>query len=305
MSEQWYYSLDGQELGPVAAAQLRQLAEDGSIKATDLVWREGMDDWAPAGQVKGLVAAFVPDAPPSRGGTKNAPVTGAEGDTDAAENYRKRKDAGLFQLIEHRHKIAQWLLILGIVFVLTARGCDGLGTRNVSRIKANAELVKSQFEDEWDAKAQEIQNEITAQTELRTKKVERKDEASRNGEPYSTEQLQDHNDELDQIDDVVEIKNGEVAELQEKRAKAKKKLEIGLWRDLDNASKNASYHNDMNAYWYQILFVFGSQLLTIGLLIMGFHGHGPERWICLIMLAIITFSLYVGGAAWISSLDLR
>ena len=29
--------------------------------------------------------------------------------------------------------------------------------------------------------------------------------------------------------------------------------------------------------------------------------QGAARWICLIMLAIITFSLYVGGIAWLSS----
>ena len=30
-------------------------------------------------------------------------------------------------------------------------------------------------------------------------------------------------------------------------------------------------------------------------------GEGAQKWICLIMLAIVTFSLYVGGSAWIGS----
>jgi hypothetical protein len=37
-------------------------------------------------------------------------------------------------------------------------------------------------------------------------------------------------------------------------------------------------------------------------LILAFTGQGAERWIAYIMIAIITFSIYVGGAAWIESI---
>jgi hypothetical protein len=51
---QWYYTKDGQRHGPVAAAELKQLADHGELVAEALVWREGMDDWVPARKVKGL-----------------------------------------------------------------------------------------------------------------------------------------------------------------------------------------------------------------------------------------------------------
>ncbi len=47
---QWYYSKDGQKrVGPVGTEELGRLASGGGLKAEDLVWREGMADWQPAG----------------------------------------------------------------------------------------------------------------------------------------------------------------------------------------------------------------------------------------------------------------
>ncbi|WP_224816047.1 DUF805 domain-containing protein [Hasllibacter sp. MH4015] len=44
----WYYS-DGQDrFGPVDAAEMERLIENGTITATTLVWREGLDGWVDA-----------------------------------------------------------------------------------------------------------------------------------------------------------------------------------------------------------------------------------------------------------------
>lgn len=56
MSQEWYYSSDGKREGPVSAADLKKLADSGKLKEADLVWKEGMADWAPAKSVKGLFA---------------------------------------------------------------------------------------------------------------------------------------------------------------------------------------------------------------------------------------------------------
>lgn len=50
----WYYAHDQQQMGPVSSAELKRLAAAGQLAVDDLVWREGMDEWAPAGRVKGL-----------------------------------------------------------------------------------------------------------------------------------------------------------------------------------------------------------------------------------------------------------
>jgi hypothetical protein len=62
---QWWYAHGGEQLGPVSPADLRQLAANGSLAPTDLVWREGMPQWAPAGRVKGLFPETVAEPAPA------------------------------------------------------------------------------------------------------------------------------------------------------------------------------------------------------------------------------------------------
>jgi hypothetical protein len=54
MTEQWYYAQNGQQQGPVSAEVFRRLAETGQLQPTDLVWKEGMANWAPARTVAGV-----------------------------------------------------------------------------------------------------------------------------------------------------------------------------------------------------------------------------------------------------------
>lgn len=54
---EWMYFVDGQQHGPVSSQELRQLAAAGKLSPTDLVWREGLADWAPAAKLKGLFSA--------------------------------------------------------------------------------------------------------------------------------------------------------------------------------------------------------------------------------------------------------
>ncbi|MES2996775.1 MAG: GYF domain-containing protein [Verrucomicrobiota bacterium] len=58
---QWYYSKNSSQLGPVSEAELRSKIASGEISPSDLVWKEGMSDWTPAGNVAEFVtAAGVP-----------------------------------------------------------------------------------------------------------------------------------------------------------------------------------------------------------------------------------------------------
>lgn len=51
---EWFYS-DGEErLGPVTQDSLRDLLQSGKVKATDLVWTEGMIDWKTVNEVPEL-----------------------------------------------------------------------------------------------------------------------------------------------------------------------------------------------------------------------------------------------------------
>jgi len=79
-SDQWFYAHDGQKSGPVAGSILKQLARSGELSLGDLVWREGMTEWAPASKVKGLfpegvVAIAPPPLPVSPLAVADAPAT--------------------------------------------------------------------------------------------------------------------------------------------------------------------------------------------------------------------------------------
>jgi hypothetical protein len=54
MAEQWYYTSNGEQQGPVELVELQRLASSGQIQPSDLVWREGMPLWMPAGETRGV-----------------------------------------------------------------------------------------------------------------------------------------------------------------------------------------------------------------------------------------------------------
>jgi hypothetical protein len=64
---QWYYSKNNTQLGPVEQGELISKIASGEVAPTDLVWREGMLDWVPSGQIAELrslvTAAGYPPAP--------------------------------------------------------------------------------------------------------------------------------------------------------------------------------------------------------------------------------------------------
>jgi uncharacterized RDD family membrane protein YckC len=60
----WYYARNGQRLGPIEETELQRLAETGQLSGTDLVWKPGLPEWRPAGQMPELASLFRPAAPP-------------------------------------------------------------------------------------------------------------------------------------------------------------------------------------------------------------------------------------------------
>ena len=54
MANQWFYLKNSARFGPVTDTELRQLALSGQISASDKIWKEGMQDWSDAGNLKGL-----------------------------------------------------------------------------------------------------------------------------------------------------------------------------------------------------------------------------------------------------------
>ena len=56
----WFYALNGQQLGPVSDSQLDTLLQSGAIDAKTLVWRDGMADWQPLAVVRPTASPAPP-----------------------------------------------------------------------------------------------------------------------------------------------------------------------------------------------------------------------------------------------------
>jgi len=70
MSE-WHCSINNTRYGPISKDQLLSWLAEGRVSSSDLVWREGMAEWQPAGSVAELGApsplgAAAPPMPPRR-----------------------------------------------------------------------------------------------------------------------------------------------------------------------------------------------------------------------------------------------
>ena len=53
--DEWYYNHEGETLGPVSSAELADRARRGGLDPQSaLVWKAGMTDWLPAGEIEGL-----------------------------------------------------------------------------------------------------------------------------------------------------------------------------------------------------------------------------------------------------------
>jgi hypothetical protein len=65
MPEEWYFTQDGQQVGPISRDQLNKLASSGRLTPEEMVWCDGMPDWVSARSVPGLFAPRKQAASPS------------------------------------------------------------------------------------------------------------------------------------------------------------------------------------------------------------------------------------------------
>jgi len=289
----WFYARNDEEHGPVPVAKLKAMAAAGDLLPTDLVWKEGMEDWAPAQGLRGLfppasassLSGGIPVAPGATPPESRPPQVAApppridEGDEPAGSvaappraGWRFAGVAGvpLRQIV----RIAGWpVLLIGFLLVVWSRGCDSLNDRYSKKVAAEAISASRTFEQSHLRSRQLI---VNAQ-----KKIREMEEIA----PAAQRDLNRLTDELNDLD--------------EKYNREKAALEAGEWAKLKSIADNANAMSAVWAYYHELFFVFGALVLSVGLIAVGAAGDGAERWVCLVMLAIITFSIFVGGAAWL------
>jgi hypothetical protein len=118
MADEWYYTQQGQQKGPVPTAQLKQLASSGRLMPTDLVWKQGMANWVPASNTRGLfppAAAPVAAAPsPAKAPARRPPIFVEPIDDDEEEDFED--EAGRERRPRRRSKglsTGAWVAIIG------------------------------------------------------------------------------------------------------------------------------------------------------------------------------------------------
>lgn len=60
-SAAYYVAVEDEQTGPYSMSELRRMAGDGSLTRDSLVWKEGMEEWIPAGEMENLVKLFGSD----------------------------------------------------------------------------------------------------------------------------------------------------------------------------------------------------------------------------------------------------
>ena len=176
-------------------------------------------------------------------------------------------------------KLSRWSLVsgrpmvaVGLVLVLLARGCDGIGKRGLERADMKVKAAKEEFDDGWQTTRLDLERQVAVIEESK--------------EPKAEEQKK-----------LADLKS-QLSDLDTRQAKARKAKESGDWRAMELNARTAKANYQINGYWREMFFVFASIVLSVGLLTVSWTAQGAERWVSLIMLAIITFSIYVGGTAW-------
>jgi hypothetical protein len=182
--------------------------------------------------------------------------------------------------------MAKSMLVVGIVLVLLSRGCDSLARRSVAAAQAKLQLVQADFSNDWEddeidlkQDIRDIQNDITKERE-----AEKRDD-----------------DAIKKLEERLKKKQEDKTKFDKERAEATQEFQEGDLRDYQYAATCAKARSEKGGWWREAFFVLGTLLVTLAVSSIGFQSTGPERIVSLIILAIIVFSIYIGGIAWLSS----
>lgn len=170
------------------------------------------------------------------------------------------------------------MLAAGLVLVLLARGCDLLAKRSVDSATAQAKVAQAQFDDPWIKQVSDTESRIAALEENLKEKE--------NPTAADTKEIQDARTSL--------------RDVEKAKQKALRNFQATTLREVTIAARDAESAYLIGAYWREMFFVFGAIVLTLGLLMVSWVAEGAERWVSLMMLAIITVSLFLGSAVWVS-----
>lgn len=262
----WYYAHGDVEKGPLSTAQMRALAAAGKIRPEDLVWKEGMETWVPAGEAADLFPAggMKPDGgerPPESGETQPAQRRG---------NWEAELSRSASAAHANRRRIGHLAALLGFCTALLCRGCDELSDRYAARQQATVTIAQQRHQAEWDERQRTLAERL-APLEANAKRTREQDDQLR--------QLQ-----------------SQIAELQAERERSERYLRETQWNALRVAAELAEAHAETAGYWRSLALVAGTLVLTAGLLTLACSSEGAEHWMSLAALTVLLYAVYSGTA---------
>jgi len=162
---EWYMARDSQQYGPVSEEELAKLLVLGHLRPTDLVWRQGFEDWQPAARVFSFPPPPGPSSPAMarRPGTEQhraAPTraepqhqrpaatfdpAGAAGDTaglQAAEPAPRRR-------LDMRFAKNAWAAVRAKMGAVTGRAKERAPASRLPRLLAPAVVVAALIGGGW------------------------------------------------------------------------------------------------------------------------------------------------------------
>lgn len=240
MDQVWYFARNDEERGPYTGPQMQALVAAGKLRDDDLIWKEGMSEWAPAAQAKQLLTEVAAPQPPPQEEMSTvagaAPVTPER--TEATNRRRRNRRPST-----NKRSLAYMLAAIGFLGVLSAKGCEGLTARNVDRLAAIVELQQRDFGAQWDAKRTQLQEEQQA--------------IQQSGAYDAAAQRR-----LNEI-------NLEISELSSTEQKTQRStLQNGRWQEQREAAEAAKYNDRIWGFWRQLAFLGSVFVFSAGLLMM-------------------------------------
>ena len=71
----WYHSVGGKQQGPVTHREMERLVSSGELKKETLIWKDGMENWKPAGDVLPDLFNTGESTPPLPGSMPSVPAS--------------------------------------------------------------------------------------------------------------------------------------------------------------------------------------------------------------------------------------
>ena len=263
-----------------------RLAEKRKITPDDLVWCDGMEKWVPARTIRGMFpedddAGLLTDMFDQAEIPKEEsdPVLETPPDLDQV-NYFNQPATPAIQLGEiyslkwfltHSRSI----LVGSFLLILFSKGCELAGERQVQRQQSLYELSMASFEDRYSKKLAPLGSRIV---ELQNKAPLTVDEAER---------LQRFRIARN------DIENQKAAEMAN--------LENGEWSDMRVAATSNRTDFAFWSYYRQLFILFCTVFLSAALFARFFTGARIEKWLAVVLLAIVASSIFISDLIQVGS----